>query len=137
MNPQGAINPLGATTQIETASGAVLTNSFNTIAVNEIDSVVPSSSVAPTKIGSGMSSGAQKYLNTDGSYMLVGFDADAKQIGIFFYDASGNLQAKYLGATDFKYRSDGTNYYQSGVLPDGTYNLAIANPDTDVPSAFS
>lgn len=126
------MDPLGTSSQIDTLSGAALNNGFNTLPVNDIDSIIASNSVKSTNVRSGMNGSAQQILNTDGSYMLYGINAATGEMGLFFYAADGTLQAKYLGITDFKYRDDGTNYYQSGKLPDGSYNVAIANTGDQV-----
>lgn len=126
------MNPLGVSNAIETASGATLSNSFNTMPVNDISSIVASNTVKSTNVGSGINSSAQQIINGDGSYMIIGINANTGEMGLFFYAADGTLQAKYLGITDFKYRDDASNYYQSGKLPDGSYNVAIANTGDQV-----
>lgn len=131
------MNPLGSSTTIETVSGATLTNGFSTIRSNDIDSIIASNSVSPNQIKSGLTSNATQIFNTDGSYMLIGRMAATGELGIAFYDKNDNLQAKYLGATDYKYRSDGTNYWQAGTLPDGTQDIVIAATGEDLPGAFS
>lgn len=130
------MNPLGTSAQIETASGATLSNNFSALPVNDIDSIVASNSVKSTNVRSGINSSAQQVRNSDGSYMIAGINSQTGEMGIFFYDANGSLQAKYLGTTDFKYRDDGTNYYQSGNLPDGSRDLVIAKPGHNVADLF-
>lgn len=131
------MDPLGSSTTIETVSGSTLTNGFNTISTNDINTIIASNSVSPNQLKSGMASNATQIFNTDGSYMLVGRMADTGELGIAFYDKNDNLQAKYLGVTDFKYDTDKTNYWQAGTLPDGTRGVAIAKTGINVADAIS
>jgi hypothetical protein len=56
--------------------------------------------------------------------------------GVTYYNANGNISAKSDGGTDFKYDNDGINYYQAGLLPDGTYGIIITKPGIDISTVY-
>jgi hypothetical protein len=134
----------GASTgQIGDLASQNLTNDFNTVPNNDITGNLGTDRVQPRDIATGVMRGTQRYISNDGSYMTTGevpgqTGPDGKPLfGLAFFDSSGNLQAMYLGTTDYKYTADGINYYQSGELPDGSRNVAISKDGTSVEDAFA
>lgn len=114
------MNPLGASTTIEVAGGGTLTNAFDTIAVNDIDSIIASNSISPHQVLSGISRGTQRINDASGSYITVGVIPDSNgKFGISFFKA------------------DGTEWLRAGVQPDGTDNLVIMKDGYAVKDAFS
>lgn len=130
----------GSTGSMDVLSAAGLKNGFVNISSTSLESYVASEDrVQPRQVSTGNSRGSQRINNTDGSYVIIGMIPDTdNEFGIGFFDKSGKLQAKYLGATDYKYDTDtGKNYYRSGVMPDGTNDLVIVQSGDDVEDAFS
>lgn len=130
----------GSTGSMDVLSAAGLKNGFTDIASTSLESYVAAEDrVQPRQVATGTSRGSQRINNTDGSYVVMGLIPDTdNDFGIGFFDAQGKLQAKYLGATDYKYdTATGKNYYRSGVMPDGSNDLVIVQSGDDVEDAFT
>lgn len=90
----------------------------------------------PNQMNSGVARGTQRISNTDGSYIIIGAIPDGSgQFGIAYYNRQGKLIAKDNGVTTYKYDSTGRNYYQNGLLPDGSYGEVIAKSPYNVADA--
>ncbi len=77
--------------------------------------------------------------NDDNSKVEMGLIPDGSgDFGFFALDTSGYLLYKIVGSTQYWYdKTYGLNNIQMGLLPDGSYGLAIAKPGNSVASAFS
>lgn len=87
------MNPLGASTTIDTIDGAILNNGFNSIPVNNIDSIIASNNVTPNQIGTGVMRGNQRISNADGSTVEIGTLPNSLGVGIFSRDDKGRIQS--------------------------------------------
>ena len=75
----------------------------------------------------------------DGNNNLIiqfGLLKDGKY-GIAYYSTAGLLIKEDNGTTEYGYDASGINYYQKGLLPDGSYGEVFSKPGTTVASLFS
>lgn len=93
--------------------------------------------IAPNQVQTGVSRGTTTTItNTDGSYVTLGLIPDGgTDFGIAYFTPQGNLIMKDTGVTTYKYDSTGRNYYQNGLLPDGTYGEVITKAPYNVSDA--
>ena len=118
------------------AAGSNLSNTYPTIPDQSVEAIADR--VQPRQMPSGVMRGTQRIVNTDGSYITMGEIPDnSGQFGIAYWDANGNLIQKDNGVTTYKYDANGRNYYQNGLLPNGTYNEAIAKSPYSVADAIT
>lgn len=61
---------------------------------------------------------------------------EAGKYGMSFYDNNGVLLSRSTPYTDYKYTATGVNYYQAGLLPDGTYGIIITKPGIDIADVY-
>lgn len=125
------MSDLGIPTDGETS------DSFTTIA--DVPVTAQSSRVNPNQVATGLGRGTQTWVSPDGSYITIGLIPDgSNQFGIAYWDTKGRLISKNTGVTEYKYdQSTGRNYYQNGLLPDGSYGEAIAKAPYNVSDAIT
>lgn len=87
------MDPLGKSTSIVEMQDGSLSNGFNSIGVNDIDSVIPSSSVRPNQVGTGAMRGNQRISNADGSTVEIGTLPNGLGVGIFSRDDQERIQS--------------------------------------------
>ncbi len=76
--------------------------------------------------------------NDTGSQIGMGLVPGSTDFGFYAVDSSGFLLYKIVGSTQYWYdKTYNVNNIQEGLLPDGSYGLAIAKPGNSVASAFS
>lgn len=114
---------------------SISNDGFVTIPDVSIDAVA--SRTLPREVTSGVTRGTQTIMNTDGSYVTLGLIPNGgTDFGIAFFDAKGNIISKSTGVTDYKYdKITGRNYYQNGLLPDGSYGEVITKAPYNVADA--
>ena len=125
------MNPLESNS-LDSSVSYKLSNDFNTIRVNDIENVIAADRVQPRQVSTGVMRGTWQINNTDGSYITIGLIPDSTQFGIAFFDANNEKQSVSTSLTDYKYNSSGINYYQSGLLPDGTSGVILTDGTVDV-----
>lgn len=115
------------------------TNEFGVIPNVGMDTVMQNNRVQPRQIATGVLRGTQRIQNVDGSYITLGVIPDTNgEFGIGFFDASGNIIKKVTATTDFYYDpTHETTMMEIGKMPDGTYNVAIAQEGNEVEDAFN
>lgn len=90
------------------------------------------------KVQTGTLRGTQIIAGTDGAKIVLGLIPNTTDFGIAFYDASGNLVKKFVGATGYVYNpTTGKNVWQDGKLPDSTYGFANAADGYNVSDGVS
>lgn len=125
------MNPLESNS-LDSSVSYKLSNDFSTIKVNDIENVIAADRVQPRQVSTGVNRGTQRINNTDGSYITLGLIPNSTEFGIAFFDANNNRQSISTALTDFKYNISGINYYQSGLLPDGTSGMIFTDGTVDV-----
>lgn len=122
---------------LDTTSDNITTDDFHTIPDTPI--APASSRVNPNQVATGLGRGTQTWVSPDGSYITIGLIPDgSNQFGIAYWDSKGRLISKNTGITEYKYdQSTGRNYYQNGLLPDGSYGEAIAKAPYNVSDAIT
>lgn len=120
---------------MDSSSGVIGNDGFANIPNVSVDPTT--TRVAPRQVASGVSRGTQTIMNIDGSYVTLGLIPGTTQFGIAFFDAKGKIQSKSTASTDYKYDTNGINYYQNGLLKDGTKGLVVAKPGINVDDAIS
>lgn len=94
--------------------------------------------ITPYKLGSGVMRGTQIIQNNDGSKITLGnLPGNSTQYGIAFVDNNGNTIKTDTGATQTIYDGNNIPLILIGLLPDGSYGMAIAKPGLSVLTAFS
>lgn len=100
----------------------------------------------PYTIGSGVTRGDQTLggtltiANADGSSIVLGAvpASTTNQYGISVLSANGSITQRTIGETIFiDDTTTGKNVIQIGLLPDGTYGLAIAEDGFNVADGFN
>ena len=125
------MNPLESNS-LDSSVSYKLSNDFSTVKVNDIENVIAADRVQPRQVSTGVTRGTWRINNTDGSYITIGLIPDSTQFGIAFFDANNEKQSVSTSLTDYKYNSSGINYYQSGLLPDGTSGVILTDGTVDV-----
>lgn len=116
------------------AAGSNLSNTYPTIPDQSVEAIADR--VQPRQMPSGVMRGTQRIINTDGSYITIGEIPESNgQFGIAYWTASGRLIQKDNGVTTYKYDVDGRNYYQNGLLPNGSYGEVVAKAPYSVSDA--
>lgn len=116
-----------------------LKNEYATIPDVSIADYARNNVVLPRDLSTGVMRGTQRIQNTDGSYITLGVIPDTDgEFGIAFFDSSGDLISKSTGVTDYKYDlTTNKNYYQNGLLPDGSYGAIFVKSGVNVVDVFN
>lgn len=127
------MDAFGGSSNLSDSTSYKLSNDFNTIPNNDIDNVINSNRVEPRQVATGVTRGTWRINNTDGSYITIGLIPNTdNEFGIAFFDANNDKQSVSTSLTDYKYNSSGINYYQCGLLPDGTSGAIFTDGTVDV-----
>lgn len=113
-------------------------NTANSYDISDVAVSPASDRTLPRQITTGVLRGTQTIMNTDGSYVTIGLIPDGgTDFGIAHFDSKGKIISKDTGVTEYKYDSTtGRNYYQNGLLPDGSYGEVIAKDPYNVADVF-
>lgn len=113
-------------------------NTANSYDIPDIAVDAQSDRVTPKQVATGVSRGTQTVMNTDGSYVTIGLIPDGgTDFGIAHFDSNGKVISKDTGITEYKYDATGRNYYQNGLLPDGSYGEVITKSPYNIADAFT
>lgn len=76
--------------------------------------------------------------NGTSSVGIGAIPGDEGNLGFYSADANGMVIQKIVGGTRYIYRpSNGENFLQDGILPDGSGGFIITKEGTPVPDVFS
>lgn len=122
---------------LTTESSSGLNNGFSDIPTVGISKLAQNDRVQPRNVPTGVTRGAWRINHTDGSYVIVGVQPDSRGFGIGFYNSSNVLVSLDEGKTAYRFRGDGTAYFISGELPDGTQGDVYSKSGIDVRNVFA
>lgn len=114
--------------QVGDLSSSGLKNEFSNLPGNNVDSAFNSDRVQPRQVATGVTRGAWRINDPDGSYIIIGEIPNTNgQLGIAYFDANNNLISKDTGATRYRYDDTGTQISIDGRLDDGDYGLQFSD----------